>query len=142
MRARRIILYFVLFVFSVIAVFAILGWSAIHSYHADYRRFLGKDQRYYAGFAGACDSLLQQHPLGTNSFIRLTGDKRSLPRIIRDLEIGSIMISSNRVHILVGSGRLRFGITWEPQDEGQTNAWILSTHIEGAHKVAYVQTRR
>jgi len=118
---------------------------------SDYLRFMGKDQRYYSDLARACDLVLQQHPLGTNAttlpivdsdvpyvFIRIPGHDRSLPRIIRDLDPESVIVSSNRVHISVGVGRGGFGITWEPHDGSH---WGIVTYAEGLVRGVYVETR-
>ncbi|MGC3958682.1 MAG: hypothetical protein QM813_12310 [Verrucomicrobiota bacterium] len=121
--------------------FCILAFGVLRLLKSDYLRFMeDKNQRYYSEFARACDSVLAQHPLGTNTFICITGADPSLPKIIRDLESSRVTISSNSVHLMVGAGRGGFGILWA-QNEAQTNVWTISTFAESMQKVAYTETR-
>src|SRR5689334_17377701 len=59
-----------------------------------YGRFMHKSQRYYTELAHACDTVIQQHPLGTSAtilqisgttntwaFIKIPGTDPSLPKI-------------------------------------------------------------
>jgi hypothetical protein len=121
--------------------FGLLVFGTLRLLKSNYLRFMeDKGQTYYSEFARACDSVLAQHPLGTNEFIRISGADSSLPKIIRDLEPSRVTISSNRVHLVVGVGRDGFGVSWE-QDEAQTNVWAINTFVESLQRVAYAETR-
>lgn len=103
-------------------------------------RFRHQSKAYYSQFAKSCDSLLEQHPLGTNRFIELSITGAALPQIIMDLRPSKIKVSLNRVWIL--SKGNQFGIAWEPKDETQTNVWQLVTSIEGHVRSVYVVERK
>jgi hypothetical protein len=125
---------------SVVAGFCLLAVVALRALKSDYLRFMeDKGQRYYSEFARACDSVLSQHPLGTNEVIRISASDTSLPKIVRDLQPQQVTITSNRVHLIVGQGR-GFGIAWE-QDEMRTNVWVIHTFAESLVRVAYEETR-
>jgi hypothetical protein len=123
----------------------------LYSLQSSYLRFVGKDSAYYREFADACDLLLQQHPVGTNDWVYRHGLRSpensvqirvtdpSLPRIIRALGPEEVVLSSNRVFILVGVGRGAFGITWA-QDSGP-NGWSLRTCAENLEKTHYETTK-
>jgi len=136
MRVRRSILL-------VGATIALFGLAVVCFPNPPVLQFMHHDQQYFRDLAQACDSLLQQNPLGTNAYIRLSGDDPSLPSIIHNLRYGvdRVTISSNRVHIVVPAPYHGFGLAWEPQDESDTNVWTLVTACESHERVAYVQHR-
>jgi len=119
----------------------------VYSFQSSYVRFVGKDATYYREFAAACDSLLQQHPLGTNDWvyrngfrspensIQISRDDPSLPKMIRALGPEKVVLSPNRVFIGVGVGRGGFGIIWA-QDKGP-NGWTLRTCAENLETTHY-----
>jgi len=123
----------------------------LYSLQSSYLRFAGKDATYYREFATACDSLSQQHPVGTNDWIyrnglrslensiQLSGRDPSLPKMIRTLDPENVVLSSNRVFIGVGVGRGSFGIIWS-QDKG-SNGWTLRTCAENLEKTHYETTK-
>src|SRR4051812_7303795 len=84
-----------------------------------YFSFRHRSEKYYAEFTTACESLLTQYPVGTNSFIELNGTDVSIPKIIRDLHPVRIKVAQDRVWILHPGGT-EFGVTWERQGESQT----------------------
>ncbi len=84
-----------------------------------YIRFMGKAPSYYTQFAHACDSLMQQHPIGVAGFAELSPSDTMLPAIIRELHARKVRVSTNGVSILVGVGRGGFGISWGPDDTRQ-----------------------
>jgi hypothetical protein len=104
-----------------------------------YSRFRHQSKAYYAEYAQGCDSLLAQHPLGTNRFIEVPATDATLPQIIRDLRPSKIVVSTNRVWLSAGG---QFGIAWEPEVEGQTNVWVLRTIIESHVRSVYVVERK
>ena len=141
---------------TILIVFVLLGGAlwVLFALQSPYLRFTQRDSAYYRQFADACDSLLQQHPIGTNDWvyrrgvksqensIEIFGKDPSLPRIIRALGPDYIVISSNRVFIGVGVRRHAFGafgMTWS-QDEG-SNGWSLRTYAESLEKTLYETTK-
>ena len=62
--------------------------------------FRHRSTSYYVEFTKACDSLLAQHPLGTNKFIELPVTDASLPGIIRNVHPFRIKLAANWVWIL------------------------------------------
>ena len=115
------------------AVGFFLFWPDSHS------RFRHRSNAYYAEFARGCDSLLAQHPWGTNDFIELSGTNTQLPKIIQDLQPSKIKVSSNQVWILSQGGK--FGISWEPETETKTNVWLLITSVESHARIVYSANR-
>ena len=94
-------------------------------------RFLNQPTEYHERFAIACGEVLALNPIGTNLFISLPVS--GMPDIIADLspsEFSKITISSNRFHMLIGAGRLGFGVSWEPS-KSNPNVWELWHHWEG-----------
>ena len=85
---------------SIVVAAILLGgvFLLFYSLQSPYLRFVGKDAAYYRQFAAACDSLLQQHPVGTNDWIYRNGDQSpensielsgrdpSVPKIIRAVD--------------------------------------------------------
>src|SRR5437867_5168671 len=81
MRVRRSILL-------VGAAIGLLGLAVVCFPNPPVLQFMHHDQQYFRDFARACDSLLQRHPLGTNTYIRLSGDDPLLPPIIHNSRYG------------------------------------------------------
>jgi hypothetical protein len=131
MHVLRAIVVLVLLTAFVVGVFVF--WPDSHF------RFRHRGEAYHAKFANACDSLLQQHPLGTNRFVEVSSTGATLPPIIQDLRPSRIKVSSNHIWILSKGGE--FGIAWEPQDEVHTNAWHLRTSIESHVRTVFVVNR-
>ena len=124
---------------TILAVVVVLGVGLFLIWPDSYSRFRHRSEPYYAEFSQACDSLLAQHPLGTNRFIEVSVTDATLPKMIRDLSPSKIKISANRVWIL--SQGDQFGIAWEPQGEVQTNVWALRTDIESDVRTIYTAKR-
>ena len=103
-----------------------------------YRNFMSHDQNYYAQVAKACDELLTKIP---NSFTNgqvVSGDDKSLPLVLRQLNATKITIGTNRVWIVISDSRFGFGIVWEPSDYDNAAApWELTTYAEGMRKVVF-----
>lgn len=111
--------------------------------HPQHFAFRHKSAGYYGQFAKACDSLLTQHPVGTNKVLELPVTDASVPNIIRDVHPVRIKLGTNWVWILAwgeshGNG---VGITWAPENEAQTNVWILRTTVESHTRAVYVASR-
>ena len=109
--------------------------------HPQYFGLRHKSARYYIDLTAACDSLIAQHPLGTNNVIRIPVTDPSLPKLIQDLRPIKVQVSPRRVWLLLGSdSHAGFGLAWEPQ-YGQTNLWILHTSAESVDTVIYAAER-
>ena len=115
----------------------VLGLITIDSRQWAHRRFLGRDQSYYAQVADACESLRKTRTFANDEYVTMSGSEESIPKVIRDLHPGKIIISQAGVSILVGQGRPDFGITWRQDDAYGTNQWTLSIGNEGGSKVVY-----
>jgi hypothetical protein len=129
-------LLFVALLAAFILVLPILG-------HPQHFAFRHRSPGYYAEFARACDSLLAQHPIGTNEIVEIPVNDQSIPSIIRQVHPFRIKLATNWVWILAwGEGHADgVGITWEPQNEGQTSVWALLTTAEGHTRTVYVAPR-
>jgi hypothetical protein len=100
-------------------------------------RFARRDANYYSEFSRACDSILAQHPVGTNVGLLVATTDESIPKVIGALKPSKILLSPNSVWIMVGVSRADGrGITWAP-DESHTNTWRLSITDEGSHRILY-----
>jgi hypothetical protein len=85
-----------------------------------YHRFMAKGPTYYLQVARDCDPILKQHPVGSGalqpyrglpgSFL-LSAQNASLPPTIRALQPDTIILSSNRVYVGFGVGRLAWGLS-------------------------------
>ncbi|EEF59022.1 hypothetical protein [Pedosphaera parvula] len=117
----------------------LLNWL----FDSKYSRFKSQNPKYHADFAAACDSILANHPLGTNKYMELSVTDTSLAEIIRNLHPERIKVSTNWVWIWVDSSHTDgLSITWEPRDESQTNIWnLIIGYGEGKNKVVYVSKR-
>jgi hypothetical protein len=105
-----------------------------------------KDSSYYSQVAHACDSLLREHPVSSSNSVtlyegmtfpftlKLSGNDKSLPKIIRALHPDCILISSNRVVIdILPLPHGGFGVIWR-QDDLKTNQWILQSNGETVYQ--------
>jgi hypothetical protein len=146
MRGPRVILV------TGLLIVGLLGWLIYFGpvgQASRYRRFLGKDAAYYAQVARACDAVLQKHPIGSSGLqpyaglpgsFSLSAQAASLPAAIRALHPDTIILSTNRVYVGFGVGRLAWGIIWK-QDEDRTNSWTLDTNADGLQKRVYAESR-
>src|SRR6266542_2700827 len=83
----------------------------------NYHQFINRDQPYYAGIADACDRLIASVPRGAQRIKHIPGNDDSLPAPFRQLHCRFIDVEADRVFIMVGAGRVGFGIIWEHDDE-------------------------
>ncbi len=139
MRVPRIIKFLLLGI--LFAGFVLLLPILAHPQHFAFRH---KSAGYYVEFTKACDSLLAQQPLGTNKFIELPVTNASVPKIIREVHPFKIKLATNWVWILAwGEGHGKgVGITWGPENEAQTNVWVLRTTVESHTRTVYVASRQ
>lgn len=131
-------------VFISVILALVLVWIMVIAYsllNSRSSRFMRKDAAYYSEFSHACDLLLAQHRLGTNEFLAVSAEDKSLPEILNNLHPRRVELRPHRVWIQVGESRADgFGVTWK-QDDIQTNAWSLSVAGESLDKVLYTTNR-
>jgi hypothetical protein len=126
---------------GVLAVFLLLVYCQLTR---KYVRFEHQSSKYHAEFATACDSILAQHPLGTNGFLEISTTDTSLPRIVGDLHPERIKVSTNCVWVLVdGTHTDGLVVLWEtqwgPEGVKLTNVWNLEIgNGEDGLKAVYV----
>jgi hypothetical protein len=84
-------------------------------------RFCWQGQAYYAQVAEACDQLLTTaEPMPR----KLSGDKlKSLPLVLQGLNVDRMVVDTNVVMMLVGSGLMSRQILWKPAADG--SSWNL-----------------
>lgn len=103
-----------------------------------------KSAKWYADFTAACDSVLANHPVGTNNRMEpfeIPVTDPSLPKIITDLRPIRIQVGTHAIWMLLGSeSHNGFGLTWDPQ-WGNTNIWVLHTTAESEDTVIYSARR-
>lgn len=127
---------------------AIFGGVIYLRHTSVYIGFKHKSNEYHAEFAEACDSVLAQHPPGTNEAIELSVSDPSLPRIITDLHPLKVVVFPNQVWILVSESHVD-GLAvfwepqWQPQNQTQTNTWNLGISSgEGPPEFVYFGSRK
>ena len=115
-----------------------------------YKRFQARDKSYFIQVATDCDSILQQHPIGsagllasTNALDWFTLTTESLPPTLNDLHPKTILLTTNHIWIGFGGGsQLDWGIMWYQLDQRFTNTWALRSCIAyGMERTLYVTTR-
>ena len=98
----------------------------------DYRRFVGRDSKYYAELADSCRTLIRT----TGASATFGGGATNLPLAIRELNATTVEVDTNRVFIMMAKGRVRYAIVWE-QSDNKPPVWELSTNAEGLRKVLF-----
>jgi hypothetical protein len=148
MRASNIILSLVVGVI----LFCAFVFFALPLFSSPYLRFMARDAAYYSEIVHACDTVLQQHPVGSNDTvtlyghtmpytIKLSAGDASLPKAIRALNPDMILVSTNRVFIEIPPERMGgFTVFWEP-DEMRSNYWALQSDGDGLVKTVYEEWR-
>lgn len=142
MRAFRIILVTGLVVAFIIGLlwFGLL-WFYPNLLNRQYFGLQHKSARWYADFTAACDSVLAEHPLGTNEAIWIPITDTSVPKRIRDLDPIKLQVNPQRVWMLLGSdSHAGFGLEWHPK-WNDTNVWVLDTVAEGLETDLYSAKR-
>jgi hypothetical protein len=135
-RLLQVIAVFVLlFVLLVICFF----WFRFVAPDMAFYRFHHSSEVYYSTLTKSCDTIITEHPLGTNRCIELSISDPSLPKIIHDLQPLKIQVWPHRIWILHG-GSAEFGIEWQ-QDEIHTNVWTLNTARESQIEIAYTASK-
>jgi hypothetical protein len=100
-----------------------------------------KSAKYYTDFTAACDSVLAEHPLGTNEAIWITVTDPSIPKIIRDLHPLKLQVNPQRVWMLmVSDSHAGFGLEWH-RKWGYSNVWVLDTVAESLETDLYSTER-
>lgn len=129
-----ILICFTLFV--VLPVLIGLFWSF---QNWSYTRFCWRGQAYYARVAEACDQLLAAaEPLPRE----LKGDKlKSLPAALQDLNMDHVVVDTNVVMMMVGSGLMSRQILWKEAADGSCWNLITSNPETRKSRVRYTRAR-
>jgi hypothetical protein len=137
MRAFRIILITGLIIACIIGFL----WFLPNLLNPQYFGLRHKNAKWYDEFTAACDSVLAEHPLGTNESMMISVTDPSLPKTITDLHPIKIQVSHQRFWmLLVADSHAGFGLTWNPKWD-DTNTWILYTTAESEDTVIYASKR-
>ena len=92
-----------------------------------YLSFIQRDQAYFSKIAIACDEVRQRTPLSDADGRKLSPKSERLPTVLNDIHPDYFSVTTNRVFMMVGSGRGGYGIAWEFND----GAGELKTYAEG-----------
>jgi hypothetical protein len=133
MRLSKFIMAFAVLLLSILSLYLVAPQLT------QYARFRHKSDAYYSELTKAFDTMLAEHPIGTNRCIELSVTDPSLPKVVRDLRPLKVQVWRERVWILHG-GSIEFGVEWQ-RDELRTNVWTLSTACESDVRVIYVAGR-
>jgi hypothetical protein len=134
LRTGKAIVLVCFTLFVVLPVLVGLFWSV---QNWSYTRFCWRGQSYYARVGDACDQLLA----AAEPFPRkLKGDNlKSLPPTLRQLNIDHMVVDTNTVMMMVGSGLMSRQILWKPTEDG--SCWELITSNPEARSSRVVYTR-
>ena len=104
-----------------------------------YTRFCWRGQKYYARVAEACDQILSAHEPMPRELRR--DSLKSLPPILRELSVDHVIVNTNLVMMVVGSGLTSGHIVWRQTEYG--SRWELITSNPEAHnsRVRYTELR-
>ena len=133
--SRWVVVSLVVLLVILPSVFALIAPELLES---PYIRFQKHSQTYYGNLAQACNTVLAEHPVGTNKFIEISVTDPSLPKAIRDLHPIKINVSTQGYWMgLVSESRSGVGVSWGPQQDN-TNIWSLQAIApEGEDTVVY-----
>lgn len=131
-----------------ICAIVLLLWSCGKS-TTDRDDIMRRDKAYYAALAQACSGLLSQtNQVG--SVQSLTGDDKSLPKILLELHATTIKIDKDRlvgtnnspyVGIIFGEGRNAYVVAWQQSDYDEGDRpWGLSIEGDFATTVLFTTT--
>lgn len=91
----------------------------------------------YRKLTDACDSVLADHPLGTNVEIEISATDPSLPNIIKRLNPVAIRVKPHGLWMMLEHpSRAGYAVEWG-QDPDNTNIWALSAGGEGVFDTVY-----
>jgi hypothetical protein len=104
-----------------------------------YTRFCLRSQAYYARVADACDTLLASaEPIPRELKHE---NLKSLPAVLRNLNIDHVVVNTNSVMMVVGSGLMAHQILWRPTTDGSSWILITGTPETGKSRVIYTRAR-
>jgi hypothetical protein len=102
-----------------------------------YQLFTHRSGGYYSSIASGCNSVLNAHHVTSNDVVswtsdataryelKLPGDDRSLPSIIRRWNPDFVLVGTNYVVVAIPPERMGgFAIVWTQQGQ-QTDHWVL-----------------
>ena len=102
-----------LVVLALVVVMSVQNWTFI--------RFCWRGEAYYAQVAEACDQLLGSAEPKPR---KLSGDSlKSLPPVLQGLDIDRVVVNTNVVMMMVGSGLISRQIIWKLAEDG--SSWNL-----------------
>ena len=104
------------------------------------RFFSKQNEAYYRTLASACDAAISQLPKGVSQKPNVPANDPSLPLPIRQLGADFVDISTERVYIGFGTGRVAFGIIWK-QSELNPSDWELMSNADGVTKTVFSTSR-
>ncbi|HUE36662.1 MAG TPA: hypothetical protein VMO20_04675 [Candidatus Acidoferrum sp.] len=124
---RWVVVSLVVLLIIVPSVFALIAPGLLES---PYIRFQKHSQTYYSNLARACNTVLAEHPVGTNKFIEIPVTDPSLPKAITDLHPIRIKVGPQGFWmLLISDSRAGIGVGWGPQWDN-TNLWVLGEAAE------------
>jgi hypothetical protein len=108
--------------------------------HRYSRHFIRGDREYYKNFSLACKELISSYPDQSNDYYRLTAaELEMLPPIIKDLNVNTVSISRDRVHLLSGGGFTTFAVSWERTDEHEWTLYFIGPGFQRARYVSVAE---
>jgi hypothetical protein len=131
---RWVIVSLVVLLVVVPSVFALIAPGLLDS---PYIRFQKHSQTYYSNLAQACNTVLAEHPIGTNKVVEIPVTDPSLPKPITDLHPIKIEVSSHGFWmLLISDSRNGIGVGWGPKWDN-TNLWVLGEAAESLETDVY-----
>jgi hypothetical protein len=113
----------------ILATFCLVSCSKSPSYSS----FTHRDQAYFSKIAVACDEIRQRTPVSTADGRHLSPNSALLPAVLNDIHPDYFYVTTNRVFMIVGTGRGGYGIAWE-----STGGYgELRTYAEGLETVLF-----
>lgn len=138
MGPKRVVITLVTLLVIVPAILAIIVPDFLESHWIALQH---KSTKFYTGLAAACDSVLSQHPMGTNEAIWISVADPSLPMPIRNMHPLKIQVNSNRVWMLLDSdSHAGIALAWEPSWTNK-NVWVLDISGDAPERVIYTTNR-
>jgi hypothetical protein len=138
---RNLVFALALVVIAILIGLMLLPFVLRRKLSAPVRQFVGHGTNYFVQVARACDSIILQHPLGTNWVKIIPTSDAKIPQIIKDLHPSHIDVESDptRVALSLGNGgESGFGLAWENRG---TNYWILYTSFRNSENIVYSETK-
>lgn len=78
-----------------------------------YPSFINQDKSYYKTIADACEQLRAKTPFRLLHGQHISPNEAFVPAVVRDLRPSYLVLTTNRVYLMIGEGRGAYGIAWE-----------------------------